>query len=231
MGAKLTAVKRILCLANSRKPQGRCIAGLELDGARARGWIRPVSSRPHQAVAESERRYEDGSEPQVLDVIDIPLISPQPRGHQQENWVLDHNFYWAKVGELAPRQLTVLADASGSLWKNGWQTRNGLNDCIPTEETDVAGGSLKLILLKDGLKLRVYTTGGSFGNPKRRVQADFHFDGVRYNIWVTDPVIEDEYQPRPDGEYELGASYLTVSLGEPYVDERCHKLVAAIIGA
>ena len=38
-------VKRIVCLANSRKRGGRCVAGKELlaDG-RAGGWIRPVSA-------------------------------------------------------------------------------------------------------------------------------------------------------------------------------------------
>ncbi|WP_425412695.1 dual OB domain-containing protein [Micromonospora halophytica] len=231
MGAKLTAVKRILCLANSRKPQGRCIAGLELDGARATGWIRPISSQTHEAVSYDERKYEDGSEPQVLDIIDIPLLYPRPRGHQQENWVIDSNSRWVKAGSVTPGQITALAATSGPLWKNGWRTQNGLHDCLPAEEADPADGSLKLIYLAHGLNLRVFTIGENFGNPRRRVQADFHFGGVQYNITVTDPIIERAYRDRAIGEYALGASYLTISLGEKFADERCHKFVAAIIGA
>ncbi len=145
--------------------------------------------------------------------------------------MLDPNSRWKKVGSIVPSQLRALADASGSLWKTGWHTYNGLNDCLPPEEADAADGSLKLIYLRHGLKLRVFTTGESYGNPKRRVQADFHFDGVQYNITVTDPAIEGAYRARAEGEYALGASYLTISLGERFVDGRCHKFVAAIIGA
>jgi len=64
---------------------------------------------------------------------------------------------------------------------------------------------------------------------RRRVQAEFSFSGVRYSLWVTDPVIEDTYLAQADGVYNLDASYLTVSLSGPYLG-RCYKLVAAIIG-
>ena len=44
-------VKRIVCLANSRKLGGRCIAGKELlaDGVSG-SWIRPVSHREFEEV-------------------------------------------------------------------------------------------------------------------------------------------------------------------------------------
>ena len=50
-------VKRIVCLANSRKLHGRSVAGREwIDGHSGR-WIRPVSAREHQEVSEYERQY------------------------------------------------------------------------------------------------------------------------------------------------------------------------------
>jgi hypothetical protein len=45
---------------------------------------------------------------------------------------------------------------------------------------------------------------------------------------VTDPGYERTYLARPDGSYEIGESFLTISLGEPYNDYY-YKLVAAII--
>jgi hypothetical protein len=82
-------VKRIACLANSRKPSGRCIAGIEVADQQRKGWIRPVSDRPNQAVSEYERQYEDGSDPTVLDIIDVPLLRHTPHTFQRENWLLD----------------------------------------------------------------------------------------------------------------------------------------------
>jgi hypothetical protein len=38
-------VKRIVCLANSRKMSGRCLAGRELINGLPGGWVRPVSAR------------------------------------------------------------------------------------------------------------------------------------------------------------------------------------------
>lgn len=92
-------VKRIICLANSRKPGRRCIAGKEIlpavDGGAQRigGWIRPVSAGAYEAVSDSERRYQNGSDPQVLDVIDVPVPNPQPHDYQQENWLIDNRRY------------------------------------------------------------------------------------------------------------------------------------------
>lgn len=225
-----TVIKQIVCLANSRKLQGRCIAGREIEDGVVKGWIRPVSSRPHEEVSEYERQYSDGSDPQVLDVINIPLISAIPKSHQQENWLLDPGTYWEKIGTLNPDQLGVFADGRGPLWRNGNSSYNGVNDYLTVEEAKNAGSSLKLIHLRNGLSLRVFSPGEAFGNPKRRVQANFTFSNASYQLWVTDPIIETAYLAQEDGAYALGSSYLTVSLGEEY-DGRCYKLVAAIIGA
>ncbi|MGH3995945.1 MAG: dual OB domain-containing protein, partial [Pseudonocardiaceae bacterium] len=93
----MSTVKCIVCLANSRKLNGRCIAGKELVKGRPAQWIRPVSSRDHQEVSEYERQYKDGTDPENLDIIDIPLLDAHPQEYQQENWLLDPNQYWSKV--------------------------------------------------------------------------------------------------------------------------------------
>ncbi len=68
----------ILCLANSRRPDGRCIAGKEVVTNGYGNWIRPVNARPTEEISEEDRRYEDGKDPRVLDVITIRMIEPRP---------------------------------------------------------------------------------------------------------------------------------------------------------
>ena len=108
-------VKRILCLANSRKLSGRCLAGREFDGLEAGPWIRPVSDREHEEVSEHERQYEDGSDPRVLDVIDVPLCEPRPSGYQVENWLLDPEYYWQKAGRLPQTELSRFTEPHRTL--------------------------------------------------------------------------------------------------------------------
>ena len=45
---------------------------------------------------------------------------------------------------------------------------------------------------------------------------------------MTDPVYERAYLAKPDGDYPIGVSILTISLGEP-LNDACYKLVAAIL--
>jgi hypothetical protein len=171
--------KRIVCLANSRKMQGRCVAGRELIDGKPGPWIRPVSDRPTEEVSEEERRYEDGSDPRVLDVIDVPLIEPRPKDYQRENWLLDSKYYWVKAGAVGWKDLAAFCDLRGPLWTNEIRSYNGLNDRVPLEQAAGLDSSLKFIYVND-LRVKVFKPGEAFGNPKRRVQGQFSFSGTHY---------------------------------------------------
>lgn len=121
-------VKRIVCLANSRKLNGRCVAGIEITGGKRRGWIRPVSAREHQEVSEYERQYESGADPRVLDMGDVPLLNAKPHEYQQENWLLDPARYWVKTGTATWDDLDRLADRPEPLWINGHNTYKPYKD-------------------------------------------------------------------------------------------------------
>jgi len=220
-------VKRIVCLANSRKVGGRCIAGREWTGSQVGAWIRPVSSRLHVEVSEEERQYEDGSDPKVLDVVDVPLIAARPRTYQQENWLLDPNLYWVRHGRVGWDDLAGLADAPTVLWRNGFHTYHGTNDRVPQDEAERLTTSLHLLRV-GGVTLSVFAPREAFGDPKRKIYGRFQHEGAGYRLRVTDPVYERAYLAKADGDYTLAECYLTVSLGEPW-EGFCYKLIAAII--
>lgn len=226
--AKMQNVKRIVCLANSRRNSrrlsGRCIAGREWNDGQAGQWVRPVSARETQEVSEDERQYEDGSDPRVLDIIDLPLLDRQPEGCQTENWRLDPESCWRKVGQLSPSDLPALVEAVAPLWIDGHSTIRGENDKIPMAAVVSVADSLRLVRV-GRLKLSVFTY-----YRRRRAQGRFSHAGGEYALWVTDPKFERRYRAKPDGDYEIGECCLTISLGEPY-QGACHKLIAAIITA
>lgn len=219
--------KRIVCLANSRKLSGRCVAGRVLDGAQELEWLRPVSARPSEEVSEYERQYPDGSDPRVLDLIDIPLLEPRPKLYQSENWLLDPQQGWRRVGQATWDQVVGMAEAPQTLWVNGGSTYHGLNDQIALETANALTSSLCLVHVP-AVRLRVFRPNANFGDPRLRVQGQFEHRGQAYWLRVTDPVYERTYQARGEGEYPLGECCLTISLGEPF-QGNCYKLIAAII--
>ena len=225
----MTQVKRIVCLANARKLSGRCLAGRGwAENQGAGDWVRPVSGRAGQEISEYERQYEDGSDPQLLDIVDIPLLEAKPADYQTENWLLDPEFYWEKQGSFSAFDLEVLADPIAPLWIDGHSTYNGQNDKIPLELVESVTSSLRLIRV-ERLELAVFKPGEAFGNSKRRVQGRFVHADKQYALWVTDPGCERKYLAKLDGNYPMGPCYLTLSLGEPY-HGACYKLIAAVIG-
>ena len=135
----MPTVKRIVCLANSRKLNGRCIAGIEIADGQRLGWIRPVSARQHQEVSQDEQQYVDGTEPHVLDIRTVPLLDPVPRDHQQENWLLED-----KAGpERRPCLLAIWSDSSIQLSHSG-STGITLEEELTTGSPGTSHGTEKL---------------------------------------------------------------------------------------
>ena len=221
-------VKRIVCLANSRRPGGRCVAGKEvlLNGEPGL-WIRPVSDREEGGVSEYERHYENGSEPRLLDVIDVPMLEPKPEAYQQENWLLDPDYYWERVKRLTPKDLGPFIDKCDLLWKNGDSSSTGFNNRVGLGVANTFGYSL-LFIRVDNLSLRVSQPGLEQGKAKRDLDGAFKYHGYNYTLRVTDPDYEKRYKKLGNGVYAVGDAFLTVSLGEPF-HGHAYKLIAAII--
>lgn len=221
--------KTIVCLANSRKPpSGRCVAGREVASVGFGAWIRPISERPTQEISEEERRYQDGTDPKVLDIIAIEMKRALPEHHQQENHLIDDGYYWVKRGVVSWRDLqAAIEDPAGPLWLNGYSSSYGHNDRVPE---DLANGLPRSLFLvrPDDFTLAVASEGGDFAPARRRVRAEFELCGHSYCIVVTDPWMERQCLAGSDGRTKLDDALLCVSLGESF-HGFAYKLAAAII--
>ena len=143
--------------------------------------------------------------------------------------MLNPDCYWEKTGAFSRQDLPILVDPIASLWIDGQSTYHGRNDKISLESAASVADSLRLIRV-ERLTLAVLNPGEAFGNPKRRVQGQFIHASTGYKLWVSDPEYERTYLAKPNGVYNIGECYLTISIGEPF-EGTCYKLIAAIIQA
>jgi len=221
----LQRTRLIICLANSRKYSGRCIAGKEIAGGRADQWIRPVGDTGTGELSVKDIAYRDGTTPRLLDVMAVPLSRHVPHSYQTENYQV-HEETWQRKRSFPVIELPRLCDPVEGLWLNGYSSGSGLNDRIPEAITrDRIRNSLLFIRPEQA---RIVVEEGP--NLLKRLRAGFFFKGEPYRLPVTDPEVENRYLGEPIGEYPLagGDLYFTISIGEPY-EGFCYKLVAGII--
>ena len=95
--------KTIVCLANSRKLTGRCVAGKEWDGQTFGAWCRPVSARDRGELTAERWYRKTWRDPQLLDLIEVGLLAPRPSGCQRENHLVDPSVRWRFAGRVTAR--------------------------------------------------------------------------------------------------------------------------------
>src|SRR5687768_10974600 len=98
-------MRELICLANSYKHGGRCVAGLATDGT---GWLRPVSALPDGILHPPDFTLPDGSPARPLDVLRIELQTPKPDPHHPENWLLGSKRWQLSSRPLPPSLFSVL---------------------------------------------------------------------------------------------------------------------------
>jgi hypothetical protein len=211
---------RLVCLANSNKHGERCVAGKLLETGR---WVRPVSAAGHGEIPWKARLI-CGREPQLLDILDIPLEGQGPDyGCQPENRLLAPGA-WQKAGSISAAEVMKYVDAVDErpLFYN-------YVDRVPmTAFRRIPPDRWRSLQL-------VHCCHADFHRDARKPEdwrATFEYRGAEYaDLKVTDPVAETRLGR---GERLDGPCVLTVSLGGAFRPtntsrEYCFKLVAAVL--
>lgn len=227
----MNSTAKIVCLANSRKYAGRCVAGKQWDGSCCGQWIRPVSTRGRGELT-AERWYEKTwRDPLLLDIIEMGLLEHHPAGWQTENYLVDTHRRWRQLGHIASTQLVNAIDhICGPLWANGDSSRHGCNDKVRGGIAFRQDHSLALIQ-PELLSIEVTREDSGPGVFRHRIRGRFNLGGSDYALIVTDPIIEKQFKNRAAGDgVDLCHPILCVSLSEKVEgQDACYKLIASVI--
>ena len=225
MGQYMSSTITMVCLADSRKIGGHCIAGKVVEGKNKGRWVRPIANREECALTDRDISYKNGEMPNLLDIITIQLKGFVPKNHHQENCIIDETIYWKKEGELKVSQLKAFCDDVPALWIDGHHSRYGHNDKVPTTIVYENIDSSLLLIQPQSVS---YSIGMEYS--KKKVRAEFIFNKNRYIIAVTDKRVESLYLGKKEGTYKSDNSdpFFCVSLAEDFRGY-CYKLIAGII--
>lgn len=219
--------RELVCLANSRKRSGRCVAGFDRE---AGAWIRPITDTEDGTVPTSRTILDNSQELQVLDLFEVELERARPDEIQPENHVLSGTT-WTAAGRLgateAIRLLEEISDPGPELF-------GSTGDRVaPDDLREAPDGSLTVVELEE---VRWELETGFYNRP--RLRAHFRLSGQSYDLVVTDVEFFRRFSGWSLGYYgrdtpgigEHDRIWFTVSLTEPFeATGDCFKLVAAVI--
>lgn len=234
----------VLCLANSSKHSGRCVAGLRTDG----GWVRPTGRNKLRILLPKHYTLTDGTEALPLDLIRIPLGPPCPEPHHPEDCLL-HPRPWELVSRPAPKEVAV--PLLRAHLARGPELLGGCDPAVPYARFGFrpASASLAVVSPRD-LCWEITRTSSD----KKRIRAVFTLKGQAWSLPLTDLEWRHQLSHLPPGTHPLTSTLdnlvhsddrvlLTISLSEPMDKTEsgadyltpdlsralCYKLVASVM--
>lgn len=216
-GGKMT--KKMICLANSKKYNERCLAGVEVDDASGGYkilytgsnpiWLRPVSNSEH-----GEFPTKIAQNISLLDVIEFDLLASCPSGYQTENVYFSEGSV-KKVASirLSQKNLDKLTTNTDTLFGNRGKA-------VHEDVVNSLDHSLVFI------KVNEYNV---FIKPENnQLRMNFAYNFVEYDLPITDIKFDELYRSNVGIIESVQNLYLTISLA--VIHNNWHsKLIAGII--
>ena len=215
--------KHFICLANSYKRGGRCIAGVEVtldandhwsvqchsDGSPR--WIRPIDKNTEYGeITESDARFIP-----IYTVVKLTNVEICPHLSHSEDVFFS---LMSPVGMIHPSSEVIRSFEDKVHHEIFYSTDLGISPEV------YAQGNYSLMLIHpDCFKFVEDPTKN-----RAKYRMTFLYNGVSYDFSVTDPTFYEFVAQHPDAINTLNDLYLTLSIGLEY-EGRHHKLIAGII--
>jgi len=182
-------------------------------------------------LSEQERHISKGVEPALLDLLEFTITGHKPSAHQPENFTINTQHKFKKVGQISAEELLKVIDKPTNLWIMGYQSKTfGKNDLVPPNRISEVSNSLYLI---NPHTFIIQVVQGTYS---LQVRGQFSYLGADYNLRITDPVVEERFIPKGAGEYKIDDVLLTISLAEKLFtvssnpsSSGYYKLIAGVI--
>jgi hypothetical protein len=208
---------RFVCLANSIKEGGRCLAGIQLNNNNdaiivnnGPKWIRPICKTQYAQVYTHWVTHI-----KLLDIVEIESTGfPKNPTYQSENLYFKDDDLKV-TGKFDYNKLSNLCDDRPLIFGN-W------GKVLSEEEILFLDHSLLL------LKVNQFEFSTKTYSDKSKVRISFFHQDIDYDFPVTDPVLANNYQQDPDLLKTAKEIYLCVSIGIGFQGQY-YKLVAGVI--
>jgi hypothetical protein len=205
-------MSEIIILANSFKPGGRCVAGIDNSTGE---WIRPIS-RENRAIPNHV-----AGKIKLLDVVEISLAADIPRDRYQSENRLVESWDWKVINSVPPKYIRKYCeDDSIILHSNSDHVAPAILDKMPFKEWK----SLQLIRAdvhfeKDSWKR--YHWRASFNDGAGKI--------LKLKVECSESLAKLN-----NGKKIVSNCMITISLAGPWTPdsstpEQCYKLVAGVI--
>lgn len=220
----MSSLKRVICLANSWKLRERCIAGIDIKTGK---WIRPVcdSLFPKDGRVPRHIRLINGREPELLDIIEIPLADTGNNfGFESENLTILPG-QWRLVGKATPAEILKSCESYPHI------LHNDLTSVPLPYMQSLSLPDRRTLQLIHAVRLSVESEendGRTSWRGSFETQNGQRLEGIK----ITDPVFVEQLGK---GYQAQGNFLITVSLGMPWRppnwegDDPCWKLIAGVI--
>lgn len=209
--------KEIVILSKSTKKGGYCVAGIDTTSGK---WIRPICNNvaDEGAVPISDILYNDGSQMNIFDKVQIELTSKAPTLAQPENWIYNSEIKWKRKGTSSLNEVINF---------RGYDQPDKVFYNYEKEVTESSLNGTESLLLLSVKNSSIFIK--TFNDGHRKLQLNFSYNNSNYRYFkISDVIVNNNFTNYPDGIYDSRDNLSAVfSLTGKYeITGKYYKMVA-----